>query len=664
MLLNKKQFLTIIPAKIKRLIVGKAIDPFQKGARKHIALITFFAWVGLGADGISSSAYGPEEAFIALGSHRYLAIFLAIATGITVFIIAFAYLQVIKLFPNGGGGYRVASTLLGPRAGLVSGSALIVDYVLTIAISVAGGMDALFSILPPSMQASKLPVEFLFVMFLTYLNLRGMKESIKVLMPVFLGFIVTHVFLILYGVIMKSHGLPDLLPVAAQDSQDMAGELGWIAVLALFFKAFSLGGGTYTGLESVSNSLHNLAEPKVKTGTTTMWCIAISLAFMATGIILLYLLWDVNHVAGETLNATVFKKITANWSLAGLDISPFVVGVVLMFEAGILFVAANTGFLAGPPVLSNMSIDRWMPSFFGSLSSRLVTKNAIMIMGVSAIMILSVTAGRVSLLVVLYSINVFLTFTLSFAGICRYRMQNFKKNFEWLVQFSTVLLAMVICGGILITTTLEKFTTGGWITICITGVIVFACVITRKHYTSVGYKIEGVEEHLIEAFDLSGQVTPPKLDHNKPTAVFLVSKVFASGLTSFEYVQEKFPGVFSNFIFVSVGEIDTERLVDDQKWKKSRKDIKTMLKHYVDLCHHKGLPSDFYHAYGTDILAKLSGLTDKIIKDYPHSIFFTSKLFSNNETIFTRILHNPVSYLLQRRLNSKGKVLVIIPIKL
>ncbi len=115
-----------------------------------MALVTFLAWIGLGADGISSSCYGPEEAFIALGGHKPLAIFLAFATGVTVFLIAFAYRQVIEMFPHGGGGYRVASALLGPRAGLVAGSALIIDYILTIAISIASGVDAMFSIVSPA----------------------------------------------------------------------------------------------------------------------------------------------------------------------------------------------------------------------------------------------------------------------------------------------------------------------------------------------------------------------------------------------------------------------------------------------------------------------------------------------------------------------------------
>ena len=172
--------------KLRNFIFGNPRDFFDKETRKSLTLVAFLAWVGLGADGISSSCYGPEEAFVALGSHEELAIYLAIATAFTIFIISFAYTQVIELFPNGGGGYRVATKLLGKYAGLVSGSALIVDYVLTISISIASGVDAIFSFLPKDMQSIKMLVAILMICFLAFLNLRGMKESSKILFTIFL----------------------------------------------------------------------------------------------------------------------------------------------------------------------------------------------------------------------------------------------------------------------------------------------------------------------------------------------------------------------------------------------------------------------------------------------------------------------------------------------
>src|SRR2546426_8896344 len=145
--------------KLRRKIFGAPLDPFSKQTRQHIALVAFLAWVGLGADGLSSSCYGPEEAFRALGEHKHFGLYLAMATAITVFIIAVAYNQVIELFPSGGGGYKVATSLIGPYTGLVSGAELIVEYMLTIAISVASGTDAVFSLLPMGAQWLKLGTE-------------------------------------------------------------------------------------------------------------------------------------------------------------------------------------------------------------------------------------------------------------------------------------------------------------------------------------------------------------------------------------------------------------------------------------------------------------------------------------------------------------------------
>jgi len=170
-------------SKISETLLGKRLDPFSGQTRQHIALVAFLAWVGLGADGLSSSCYGPEEAFLALGRHTHLGLYMALATAITVFVIAIAYNQVIELFPTGGGGYKVATNLIGPHAGLVSGSALIVDYMLTIAISVASGADALFSLLPLGIHPFKIGFECVLIALLVMLNLRGMREAIKVLLP-------------------------------------------------------------------------------------------------------------------------------------------------------------------------------------------------------------------------------------------------------------------------------------------------------------------------------------------------------------------------------------------------------------------------------------------------------------------------------------------------
>src|SRR6476619_3275442 len=162
--------------RIRRVVLGAPKDVQEPHAFHKLSLIAFLAWVGLGADGLSSSAYGPEETFRQLGEHVGLAVFLAGAMIATVFIISYGYSRIIEQFPSGGGGYLVASKVLGGSAGVVSGSALLVDYVLTITISIAAGADAIFSFLPAHWLSVELLCSVAGISILTVMNLRGIKE--------------------------------------------------------------------------------------------------------------------------------------------------------------------------------------------------------------------------------------------------------------------------------------------------------------------------------------------------------------------------------------------------------------------------------------------------------------------------------------------------------
>ena len=259
---------------------------------------------------MSSSAYGPEEAFKALGEHTYLAVALAALMAITVLLISAAYRRIIEEFPSGGGGYVVATNLLGPSAGVVSGSALLVDYVLTITISIAAAGDALFSFLPLDWHGWKQPVELGLILGLTTLNIRGVRESVMALLPVFLLFLVTHAVLIGGGIAGAPAGAARDRPRRfGRASADGAATLGLGGLLLLFLRAYSLGGGTYTGIEAVSNGLPIMREPKVETGKRTMVYMGTSLAFTASGLLLCYLLWQVAPVPGKTMNAVLTESL-------------------------------------------------------------------------------------------------------------------------------------------------------------------------------------------------------------------------------------------------------------------------------------------------------------------------------------------------------------------
>lgn len=641
--------------KLRGLVLGRAKDPLNPNTHKHIALIAFLAWIGLGADGLSSSCYGPAEAFIALGHHHALGLLLALLSAGTIFLIALAYNQVIRLFPNGGGGYRVATQLLGPRAGLVSGVALIIDYIMTIAISIASGVDAVFSFLPVSWQHDKLIVEVLVLLAMTILNLRGAKESIKVLMPIFLGFFITHLLIIVYGVVTHDQGLPTVVHQSLSQTHSLMMSMGGLGFLAFFMRAYSLGAGTYTGIEAVSNNVNILAEPRVRTGRWTMFYMALSLSLVAGGTMLLYLLWHAEPVHGMTLNAMVFQRIlgTSLWGHTALML-------ILLLEAGILFVGANTGFLGGPAVLSNMSIDNWVPKRFSFLSSRLVTQNGILFFALAAMVVLLWTKGHVSLLVVLYSINVFITFSMSLFGLCVYWCKH--KPQRWPGQLLLAGVALLACLSILAITILSKFSSGGWVTLTVTLVGIVIGLLIRQYYSRFARLKQNLNQQL--CLPLSTVVDDERpIDKSKPTAVFFVSEEGAAMHTML-WVERMFPGVYENYLFVSHGNIDSDSFGSQEKLATLQQETEEKLKYLTHFAQSHGKVARCVMRFGTEPLDDLVAMAEAVQNEFPESLFFASQYIYPKETWVTRLLHSGLVSMLQRRLHRAGIKLLILPLNL
>ena len=596
---------------------------------------------------------------MALGTHTHLGLYLALATAFTVFIIALAYNQVIDLFPDGGGGYKVATRLVGRHAGLMSGAALIVDYVLTISISIASGADALFSLFPVGLQGFKLGSEIVLLLLLIILNLRGMKESIKILLPIFLGFFITHVLLISYGIISHAQGLPDLIPSTLQETSSLAQETSWMFVAALFLRAYSLGGGTYTGIEAVSNNINMLIEPRIRTGKLTMMYMALSLAFTAGGIILLYLLWGTKHVDGQTLNAVTFQSIIGTLGMPAW-ISDGTLALVLALEAGLLLVAANTGFLGGPAVMANMAADSWVPRQFLHLSSRLVTQNGVIVMGVAALLILIWSRGSVSLLVVLYSINVFLTFSLSLLGLSIHWWRERRNVLTWKRKFTLSMLGLAVTGSILFVTLAEKFSDGGWMTILITSLVIVFCLLIRKHYDTTRRKLLEIEKLFAQSIQ-SNPDTPKKLDPTLPTAIFFVDEHRGVGMHTIMWVMRLFPDHFKNFIFLSAGEVDTKSFDSSSTLLTMQHKIEKALYYYSGFSRSQSVNSSWRIGYGTDPVMILDDLAKEIIAEYPNSVCFATKLIFVRDNLFVRWLHNQTALTMQRRLHLRGQQMVILP---
>ncbi|MGH7599987.1 MAG: hypothetical protein ACREOI_26840 [bacterium] len=209
--------------------------------------------------------------------------------------------------------------------------------------------------MPLSWHPLKLEFAIAGVVLLTMLNLRGVRESVVVLTPIFLLFILTHVIGIGYALVTHLADFPAVVAATRLDVQKSHTEIGYAGILFLLLRVYSMGAGTYTGIEAVSNGLPIIREPKVQTAKSTMNYMAVSLALTVLGLMFAYVLYRVAPQSGKTLNAVLFESMAANWPQPSGQI--FVL-VTLISEAAILFIAAQTGFLGGPRVLANMSLDR------------------------------------------------------------------------------------------------------------------------------------------------------------------------------------------------------------------------------------------------------------------------------------------------------------------
>ncbi len=648
----------------KELLIGRARNLSDKSIFHNMSLVALLAWVGLGADGLSSSCYGPESAFNALAGHTYLSLLVAAASMLTIAVICASYSQIIEAFPTGGGGYLVASKLLSPTVGVISGCALIGDYILTIAISVASGADAAFSMLPSDLLVWKLKFSLGLVVFLTVLNLRGVKESVVLWVPVFFVFVGTYTFGILYGIGTHLGAMPQVMSGVASDAHAGVAQLGIFGMIALILRAYSLGAGTYTGIEAVSNGLNTLREPRVQTGKRTMIYMGVSLAFVVGGLLLAYLLYQVKPVEGKTLNDVLFEAMTASWP-TGLA-RTFVIAAMAS-SAALLFIAAQTGFFGGPRVLANMAVDRWMPTRFASLSDRLVTQNGVILMGFAAFLVVLFTGAAVDLLVVLYSINVFITFSLSQLGMVRHWWQEREHEPKWKVKIVINGFGLLLTGGILVSLCFVKFFQGGWVTLLVTGFLIAISFWVKNHYRQTQKRLFRLNELVAAA--LADEAVHVKLKEPAPcnpnarTAVFLVNGFNGLGLHTVLAVVRMFPRVYTNFVFLQVGVLDAGNFKGAAEVDNLRDHSRREVDNYVNYLSKQGFYAESRVALGTDIVDEAARMCGEIAAKYPQCQFFAGQLVFKDESLITRWLHNHTVFELQRRLYQNGWPMLILPIQ-
>jgi hypothetical protein len=313
--------------------------------------------------------------------------------------------------------------------------------------------------------------------------------------------------------------------------------------------------------------------------------------------------------------------------------------------------------------MSKMAVDWWLPRRFAALSERLTTQNGILLMGGASLVALIATGGNVHHLVVMYSINVFLTFSLSMLGMWRHWWGvGRRREGSWKRRLSLFTIGLLLCSLVLIVTTIEKFDAGGWITFVVTGAVIGLCFLIRSHYRRVTAQLQRLDD-VLQNIPAKANVSLQDIDPKQPTAAVLVGSFGGLGIHTLLSVLRAFPNHYKNLLFLSVGVVDSDTFKGVAEVDALRDRTEQDLRRYVDYAQKLGIPASSQASIGTDAVSEIEDLCRGVSKQYPKVTFFAGQLIFQKETWYHRLLHNETAFAIQKRLHWSGMTMVILPVR-
>ncbi|MBC7693559.1 MAG: APC family permease [Methylotenera sp.] len=460
--------------RLKRLILG---DPLSNEMAVHEHLPKWKALAVLSSDALSSVAYATEEILIPLSLFAVTAVAwslpIALAIAALLIIITISYRQTIDAYPGGGGAYTVAKENLGVKAGLVAAASLLIDYVLTVAVSIAAGVENIAAAFP-ALASHKEGIGLICILIVMLFNLRGVKESASVFAIPTYFFVLSIVTLIGVGSFKLMMGIH--IPVAP-----VVHEVYPAIPVFLLLRAFSSGCSALTGIEAISNGIPLFKDPKQKNAKATMLWMGLILGSLFLGITLLCHLYGIIPSEGETAISLLSKEIFGKQAFYY---------VIQASTALILLLAANTSYADFPRLASLLAKDGFLPRQLAILGDRLVFSNGILGLSLASMILIVVFKGDTHLLIPLYAVGVFLSFTLSQTGMVihhlRHRESHWIKSlvFNFLGAVTTFIVFMVIG--------MTKFMHGAWVVVLLIPCMVFFFFQIKKHYLHVATQLSGV----------------------------------------------------------------------------------------------------------------------------------------------------------------------------
>ena len=519
-------------ALLKRALVGPPMPLAQahhERLRKRVALAVF------SSDAMSSVAYATEEILLVLvlsgtvALHYSVPISLAI-TGLLA-IVAISYQQTIHAYPSGGGSYIVARANLGAVAGLIAAAALLVDYVLTVSVSVAAGVAAVTSAFP-ELTPHRVALGVACVAVIALANIRGVRESGRIFAVPTYFFLVTFGFMILEGFFRLATGsLPRTPPPAVAPAE----ALTWFLVL----RAFSSGCTAMTGTEAISNGIPAFRAPESRNAAITLGWMAVILGSFFIGLTVLANRLGIVPIADETVVSQIARR------LHGTGVFYYAVQAA---TALILVLAANTSFADFPRLSSLLARDRYVPRQFANLGERLVFSNGIMVLGTMAALLLVIFGGETHALIPLYAVGVFISFTLSQSGMVRHWLKDRVPGWRHKIVING--LGALATGVVTLVIAATKFTHGAWIVVLVIPTLVGTFLAMRRHYDDVA-----------EQLSLEGLSGPPDLRH---TVLIIVGDLHRGVVRAVQYAKTLAPTAAVRAVFVETDPARTAKL--EEKW--------------------------------------------------------------------------------------------------
>jgi amino acid transporter len=559
----------------RRVILGR---PFRSDRLNHTLLPKRIALPVFASDALSSVAYAPEEVFLMLSAVGLAAYawtpWIGVAVAAVMLVVVASYRQNVHAYPSGGGDYEVVTTNLGANAGLTVASALMVDYVLTVAVSMASAMSNIGSAIP---FVADYKVLFCVgaILLVTAMNLRGVRESGVVFAIPTYAFIVGVTVMLCWGV-FRIYVLGD--PLRAESAGfEMHAERGQIVGFALVFlvaRSFSSGCAALTGVEAISNGVPAFRKPKSRNAATTLLMLGTVAVSLLMGIIVLAQKIGVQLVSDpQTQLAGTppgYHQKTLVAQLAQSVFGGFHIGFLLIIAvtALILVLAANTAFNGFPVLGSVLAQHSYLPRQLHTRGDRLAFSNGILFLSVAALAAIIAFRAQVTALIQLYIVGVFISFTLSQIGMVRHWTRLLRNETDLAMRRKMIrsrvvnTIGLLSTGTVLFVVLITKFLAGAWIAVVAMGLLFIVMKLIRKHYDTVSRELE-------QQAAADREVVLPSRNH----ALVLVSKLHLPTLRALAYARATRPDVLEA-VTVSVDDAETRQLV--HRWQDS--DISVPLK--------------------------------------------------------------------------------------